>query len=387
MLDKVKTNVGQDTGTDQKTNTQRVNDKQRRQASTRVLTALSGKQKEPNRGQGTERRPTAPRGHMTGPNEGVEMSQLEETGIIELVDEGRNSEYTANQQLSTSNRAPGHYLMKHGKSMHEQPHATSNAALAAYKKISNPTGVTIHQVKENDVVVPGVVKTLSELKKSTLGSYIKKASADAAYDSNFRGYKTGLRNPKTSIGGHSYNDSEASHHETKRNAGIARAVSKLTKEENLDELSKKTLGSYIKKAAEGGAEHMADVQHWMGKGQGASKMADRADKAYEKRRTGISKAVSRLTKEDAPAMSSGAAGDPGHVQNATDNYASQLERRKKAVKNILRRKKPVAEGNLCGHVPPEVAGVTVGIVTPEELKKNKELAQLPKKVGPGGIDQ
>lgn len=89
---------------------------------------------------------------------------------------------------------------------------------------------------------------LDELSKKTLGSYIKKASndkADAAFDFGKR-YHSG--------------DTEKSERtEVKRQKGIARAVNKLTKEnaelmglelseEELDELSKKTLGSYINKA-------------------------------------------------------------------------------------------------------------------------------------------
>lgn len=91
-------------------------------------------------------------------------------------------------------------------------------------------------------------ETLDELSKKTLGSYIKKASndkADAAFDFGKR-YHSG--------------DTEKSERtEVKRQKGIARAVNKLTKEnaelmglelseEELDELSKKTLGSYINKA-------------------------------------------------------------------------------------------------------------------------------------------
>jgi hypothetical protein len=45
--------------------------------------------------------------------------------------------------------------------------------------------------------------------------------------------------------------------------------------------------------------------------------------------------------ENAPAMSAGGAGDPGHVQNATDNYAAEVKnksqfRQKMAVKMAKR---------------------------------------------------
>jgi len=49
-------------------------------------------------------------------------------------------------------------------------------------------------------------------------------------------------------------------------------------------------------------------------------------------------------KEDAPAMASGAAGDPGAVQNPTANYASQKSLFKNIKTKMMRRKKPVGEG-------------------------------------------
>lgn len=80
---------------------------------------------------------------------------------------------------------------------------------------------------------------IDELSKGTLGSYIKKASKDAADDSNHHGYKTGLKNPKaiSSDGKHSasINNSEPSAKETKRHAGIATAVRKLTREDYIME--------------------------------------------------------------------------------------------------------------------------------------------------------
>lgn len=60
------------------TNTQKVNKQERRVASKRVLMALSGKQKEPNRGQGTERRPSSPRPHVTGPQNRVTEGNKED---------------------------------------------------------------------------------------------------------------------------------------------------------------------------------------------------------------------------------------------------------------------------------------------------------------------
>lgn len=57
-------------------------------------------------------------------------------------------------------------------------------------------------------------------------------------------------------------------------------------------------------------------------------------------------------KEEGIAMSAGGAGDPGHVQNATDNYASQIDRfGKKRLASMLRRKKPNITGTRAGLKP------------------------------------
>ena len=63
---------------------------------------------------------------------------------------------------------------------------------------------------------------VNEVSKSTLGSYIKKASKDVSDRSNEVGWKAGVANPK-------YNTSDDTHKEVKRHQGIGRAVSKLSK--------------------------------------------------------------------------------------------------------------------------------------------------------------
>ena len=86
------------------------------------------------------------------------------------------------------------------------------------------------------------VEELDELSKKTLGSYVKKAAGNMAGNAT-----VGAAQASSSM--------KQSSPDVKRNiknrmTGIAKATDKLTKEEaeNLDELSKKTLGSYIKKA-------------------------------------------------------------------------------------------------------------------------------------------
>lgn len=77
---------------------------------------------------------------------------------------------------------------------------------------------------------------IDELSKKTLGSYVKKASSDMAGNA----YALGARDPLKPKG--SWNK------DIKRGKGIAKAIDKLTKEEveDLDEVSKKTLTNYAK---------------------------------------------------------------------------------------------------------------------------------------------
>jgi hypothetical protein len=92
-------------------------------------------------------------------------------------------------------------------------------------------------------------ENLDELSKKTLGSYVKKASDDASNKSFAAGYGIASGNDESSSG------KDTKQHgirmmgkSTKRLKGIDTAVKKLTKEENLEELSARTLGSYVKKA-------------------------------------------------------------------------------------------------------------------------------------------
>jgi DNA topoisomerase IB len=124
---------------------------------------------------------------------------------------------------------------------------------------------------------------MDELSKSTMGSYIKRASFDLAgrvgdervvHGGVNRARKNKIQN---------------------RERGILKAVDKLTKEEaeQMDELSKSTMGSYIKKAAADVAKKSAATD--------PAAAADRraAHRMSLMRRVGIEKATDKLTKEDA----------------------------------------------------------------------------------------
>lgn len=67
------------------------------------------------------------------------------------MNEGRDSEYSANRHLSSTSsmkRKPGHYLMRHGVPIHNEPHSTSQQALSAYHNLSDKSNVKISHVKE-----------------------------------------------------------------------------------------------------------------------------------------------------------------------------------------------------------------------------------------------
>jgi len=137
------------------------------------------------------------------------------------------------------------------------------------------------------------VERINELKKSTLGSYAKKASADAVdkaeegaaegeYGSPRKGYQLQAKSQK-------------------RLSGVAKAVNRLSKEETeqINELSKKTLGSY---SAQASGQAMT---HYM-----ASHSAKNAEdmqkhsKMTQKRLSGAAKATNKM-KEDVEQVEEG----------------------------------------------------------------------------------
>lgn len=78
------------------------------------------------------------------------------------------------------------------------------------------------RMSEPGITVAANREEVNEISKSTLGSYIKKASKDVSDRSNEVGWKAGVANPK-------YNNSDDTHKEVKRHQGIGRAVNKLSK--------------------------------------------------------------------------------------------------------------------------------------------------------------
>jgi len=134
-------------------------------------------------------------------------------------------------------------------------------------------------------------QALFELSKATLGSYIKKANAD--YGKNTRSAS------REQARGEGDKANKSSNKAFARQAGISKAVNKLTKEEydsldeeeqTLFELSKKTLGSYVKKAATSGIVN--------GEKLGAGAKWSDSGRIALKRDKGITKAVDKMTKEE-----------------------------------------------------------------------------------------
>ena len=129
------------------------------------------------------------------------------------------------------------------------------------------------------------VEELDEISKKTLGSYIKKATP-SAMDHGVKGMDF-------------KNDNQPKHFNKamQRMTGIKRAADKLVAKEEveeLDEISKKTLGSYINKAASDVGEIQRDIT------SNGTKSPDykNLSRMRKNRKAGISTAVKKLTKEE-----------------------------------------------------------------------------------------
>lgn len=125
---------------------------------------------------------------------------------------------------------------------------------------------------------------VDELSKKTLGSYVNKASQDAADQMATSGYHHGKE--------YDYSqdiEDKANRRAGKRLSGIQRATKKLT-----SEVSKQTLGSYVKKAA----ADVDDKAYTQGQ-HDASGTDSNYNRVLNKRRAGINKAVDKMTNEGA----------------------------------------------------------------------------------------
>ena len=157
-------------------------------------------------------------------------------------------------------------------------------------------------LKRGDALRKEEAEELEELSKSTMGAYTKKAAADFSARKPKMGYDGQLKKMQN------------------RTVGVNRALKKMYGEEaeQIDELSKKTMGSYIKKAS--GAEQPKNVMSpknvpltKIAAYQGDSETGyfgkrfnqhtyDKAERLRKNRETGIKRATDKLTKEEVEAI-------------------------------------------------------------------------------------
>jgi histone H3/H4 len=155
---------------------------------------------------------------------------------------------------------------------------------------------------------------LDELSKKTLGSYVDKAKQSvvdtkrAAGQAAHQAFKNEKRSPSAQIKHLNARDA-LNAAAKKREAGISKANARLANEavEELDELSKKTLGSYVKSAADRATHNRrmavtswerADRETDDNEKEKFNNFGQSQFKKYKNRITGVGRAVDRLTKED-----------------------------------------------------------------------------------------
>jgi predicted DNA-binding protein len=138
------------------------------------------------------------------------------------------------------------------------------------------------QAKEYKSKISEDVEQINELKKSTLGSYVKKAAGSMAGKTAVAAAQASSSMKKSSP--------DITRGIVNRMKGITRATDKLTKEEvELDEVSKSTLGSYATKALRRG-DIAARMSH---------SDSDEMGKIANKRLTGAKQAVDKLAPKGA----------------------------------------------------------------------------------------
>jgi hypothetical protein len=141
----------------------------------------------------------------------------------------------------------------------------------------------------------GEEEQIDEISKGTLGRYINKAKDSIDTASYRQGHKEA----------HGSSSKPLEKKLSKRHKGISTAVNKLTKEESeqIDELSKATLGSYVKKAtnqafSRGYSGGAMTVRGDMNRDSEEEKAGEKNVHKAIKRVSGVTKAVNKLTKEE-----------------------------------------------------------------------------------------
>ena len=138
---------------------------------------------------------------------------------------------------------------------------------------------------------PLIQATIDELSKKTLGRYAM-ASQSSAVDAGMALQRTADKNQTRG---------DVDKHVgtlNKRRQGLKKAVQKLSKEDvEIDELSKKTLGSYVKKASDQQYDLGQKVGDPTGDIHGKERRREAGAKAF-KRHKGVRKAADKLSKEE-----------------------------------------------------------------------------------------
>jgi hypothetical protein len=170
---------------------------------------------------------------------------------------------------------------------------------------------------------------IDEISKGTLGRYINKAKDSIDMASYRQGHKEA----------HGSSSKPLEKKLTKRHKGISTAVNKLTKEdaEQIDELSKGTMGRYINKAA----TKMGSQGVTAGLKIAADEKSSKNFKDMGKREKGIKLAVSKLTKEEQDFIDS----LNNDMFEGADYLETDLKKRKKnndqAVKDMKKMGSPM----------------------------------------------
>ena len=182
---------------------------------------------------------------------------------------------------------------------------------------------------------------LDELSKKTLGAYAKAASNDQADHAQDTG--------KHYANNANYKGAMSSWEREKRRKGVKMAVNKLMKKEEVeqvDELDKKTLGSYIKKAGPDAVKQTAQAKRHSDAGDMADKDRDmykaygKSQRAMDKaknRQKGINKAVDKLTKE--------ATADPATVHTVDIDHTGEHDSAAKKHNITIKKSKGTADSH------------------------------------------
>jgi hypothetical protein len=199
------------------------------------------------------------------------------------------------------------------------------------KEIEKAKAKASGKVAQPEVAKPAVqavqqeeVQQIDELSKKTLGSYIKKAANDKADVAYHRGYDNYDQKPD-------WTPMKAKVHygQQNRNRGIKRAVARLVRQEEvqqIDELSRRTLGNYIKKAANDKADTAYHAGHSSYSKPDWTPMKDKVHDGQENRNRGIKRAINKLTREEAEQI------DERHL---TSGEKAEVEKNVKGMKKNL----------------------------------------------------